>query len=644
MDSEGFASLGWLFRIWADGLLSLIVATEPLFAAMTSGASVLVPAASFAWLTLLMVRLADVGFVRGFFGGALILAVVILGTRPTAFTSEGRASVQLNQMQSVALHLVIDVQGVFSDRIGAALTANSIEGTILPVEAATRDAVERNARNFQGSDLARLIRDYNAQCGPETAELTSPQHAARRDAYYAVGLLGGGGLGIPAERFSVLTRLRTKAASGFWAMSGPVWSLLGLSYASDSADLSAIAARRAEGIAALEAAEKGFAATGAYSLPTRDSWRGAYSGDKGSKSDYLRAGDAPGTLSLALQKNASAWREDEGAGAVIGLMPTNCVEAYQLAQWGAEQAYLALEETGKKPVEGQASSADSGTVGAALAWQRTLQRTVNGGETGGGVATEAASGFLSGLQMAKNVWAWLDLNTLLPAYVGGMAVLTWLVLLAAPIALLLAVIRGFQVLLSWCSLIAFPVCCVVIAQLLSVGISFAMAGISSQQAAVASGWLGGSADLDVLRGLLGMAAAVFLAATTWLSSQWTGVSLGGLSGSAGGAVATVTTAANVAASVAGFASMVSRQLDSRASSGKNPSGGRGGGGDGQPRSSPPSRPGPGSDVQQTIRSMQASTQQGTQRSSSLGARNWAGMKQREAETKKPELVPSKPKE
>lgn len=51
--------------------------------------------------------------------------------------------------------------------------------------------------------------------------------------------------------------------------------------------------------------------------------------------------------------------------------------AYQLAQWGAEQAYLALED--KKPVKGQASSAGSGTVGAALAWQRTLQRTVNGG-------------------------------------------------------------------------------------------------------------------------------------------------------------------------------------------------------------------------------------------------------------------------
>lgn len=48
--------------------------------------------------------------------------------------------------------------------------------------------------------------------------------------------------------------------------------------------------------------------------------------------------------------------------------------------------------------------------------------------------------------------------------------------------------------------------------------------------------------------------------------------------------------------------------------------------------------------QAVMYSMQASTQQGTQRSSSVGARNWAGMKQREAETKRTELVPSKPKE
>lgn len=631
-----FSKFSWLYDVWSDALLSMIVATEPLFQSMTAAAGALVPAAAFAWLSLLLIRLADVGLVRSLAGGALIFAVVVAGTRPSTFDSAGRASVQMNQLQSVGLHLVLNIQGVFNSSLSKVVTANSIEGTILPAEAATRDAVERSAAAFGRSDLARLIRDYNAQCAPDPAALASPEHAARRDAYYAVGLLGGGGLGIPEDRISLLSQIRDTAAAGFWSLSGPVWSMLGMSYMSSAQDSSAIAARRAEGIAALQAANRGFRAPGGgYALPTQERWQGTYSGKGEAKSEYLSAADAPGDLSQQLQQNAEAWRETEGKGEVIGLVPSDCVEAYRLAQWGAEQAYLALEQTGTEPTSGQRSSADGGTVGAALAWQRTLQRTFNGGEVEGDAATDFAAGTLAGLQMLKNVWAWLDLNTLLPAYVGGMAVLTWLVLLAAPIAILLSVIRGFQVLLSWCSLLLFPVCCVVIAQLLSVGIGFATAAIASQQAAVASGWLGGGADLDVLRGLLGMAAAVFLAATTWLSGQWTGVSLAGLAGSAGGAVATVTTAGNVALGAVRWA-MAANKMFGQAKparpgrpGGPSPSGAGGSG----PSGSSPGRGPSGGDVQRTIRELHHSTLQGMRRSSTSSerTRNYQGMQRRKAE-------------
>lgn len=632
-----FTKFGWLYDVWSDALLSMIVATEPLFQSMTAAAGALVPAAAFVWLSLLLIRLADVGLIRSLAGGALIFAVVVVGTRPATFDSAGRASVQMNQLQSLGLHLVINLQAVFNSSLSKAVADNSIEGTILPAEAATRDAVERSAAAFGRSDLASLIRDYNAQCAPDSAALSSPEHAARRDAYYAVGLLGGGGLGIPEDRISLLSQIRDTAAAGFWSISGPVWSMLGMSYMSSAQDSSAIASRRAEGIAALQSANRGFNAPGGgYALPTQEQWQGTYAGKAEATSEFLRAADAPGELAQQLQQNAGAWRDNEGKGAVIGLVPGDCVEAYKLAQWGAEQAYLALEQAGKEPTSGQRSSSESGTVGAALAWQRTLQRTFNGGEVEGDAATDFAAGTLAGLQMLKNVWAWLDLNTLLPAYVGGMAVLTWLVLLAAPIAILLSVIRGFQVLLSWCSLLLFPVCCVVIAQLLSVGVGFATAAISSQQAAVASGWLGGGADLDVLRGLLGMAAAVFLAATTWLSGQWTGVSLGGLSGSAGGAVASVTTAGNVALGAVRWA-MAANKLFGQAKparagrpGGPSPSGAGGSG----PSGFSPGRGPSGGDVQRAIRELHQSTTQGMRRSSTSSerARNYQGMQRRKAES------------
>lgn len=569
MDAEYFAGLGWLFKLWADALVSLIISTEPLFMSLTNTGKYFLPSASVAWLMLLIMRVPDVGFVRGVAGGALILLVVLIAARPSTFTHPDRAPVQLNQMQHVALNLVLNVQLVVSRSIERNFAANSIQGTIQAAEAATHDAVERSASAYNGSDLARLIRDYNAQCSPDTASLASPEHAVTRDKYYSIGLLGGGGLGIPEDRFSLLQRAQKMATAGVFAAAGPVFSMLGLSYVSDAADMSAIASRRSQGIAALEASGKGFAASGPYSLPTQSSWEGTYSGKKTATADYLMAGDAPGSLSSSLEENATAWRESEGKTAVIGLVPGNCVEAYKLAQWGAEQAFLALEETGKKPTGGQVSSAESGTIGAALAWQRAQQRSFNGGEVEGSVVTEVAAGALAGLQMAKNIWSWLDMQTLLPAYVGGMAVLTWLVLLAAPFALLMSVIRGHQVLLSWCSLMAFPLLCVLIAQVLSVGISFAHAGISSQQAAVAAGWMGGGADLDVLRGLLGMAAAVFLAATTWLASLWTGVSVSGLAGSAGGAVATMTMAANVATSMVGGIYKLSKMSGAAKSGGRS---------------------------------------------------------------------------
>ena len=634
MDAEDFAGQTWLYAIWSDAVLSLIAATAPMFGAISSSASSMLLGVSFAWLSLLLLRAADVGLIKGLIGGGVIFAVILVGLRPVEFAHPGRAGVQMTQIQAAAATIVFNVQGTFAAALTDVLDAQSVAGTIIPAEAATRDAVERNASTFSGTDLARLIRDYNIQCAPGASALAGPEHAATRDAYHAIGLLGGGGLGIPQESISVLAQIK-ESYSALWAFSKPVWEWGGMEHLNRSQDISAVRSRRSEGIAALEAAGKGFSSTRAYALPTQSNWLSTYSGKENGRPDYLRAGDAPGALADQLTSNVVAW-DGKGKSDAIGLIPGDCAEAYRLAQWGAEQAYKALEATGKQATGGQRSSAESGAVGAAMAWQRTLKRTINGGEVDSDSPwVEGASGTLAAFQMFKNAWSWLDLNTLLPAYIAGMAGLTWLILIIAPIALLVAPLRGVQVILSWFSLMIFPLLCLIFAHLLSVGAALMMAGVSAQQAAAAAGWQGGAADLDLVRGALGMVAAILLAATTWLAGSISGVSLGGLAGSGAGAVASATWSANAVGSAIRMVSSAMRMLDPgkarptpKTSSGDG-GGGQDGGGSSGGGSSGGRSAAPQSDVVSAIRNMNKATQDGMARSSKQS--NYQGMMRRKHE-------------
>lgn len=551
MDANDLAGLGWLLGLWQDAVVTLITATEPLFSAIGSVSGSLVAASGFAWLCLLFFRMADVGLLRGLLAGFVIFFLISAGMQPSVVQVEGRAAVKMTALQAISLNVAMAVYGAYGGAMAQVLKNQTVAGSIIPSEAATRDAVERNAATFGDTDLARLIRDYNAQCSPSAAVVASGIDTPV-DAYHAIGLLGGGGLGIPDESASLIEQIKKGAMAAFWSSSGPTYSwIFGTDAMSGLHDARAINERRAAGIQALEAEGRGFVTIKNYYLPSQSSWEATFAGTPDAKPSYLVINDAPGDLSTKLADSAHAFPQGD-RGSSQAFAPSDCVSAYRTAQFAAEQAYNALEAVGKNASGGQAASSESGVVGAGLAWQRLLSRTLSGtGEvTGGGIGF--ASGVLAAVQAGKDYMGWLDLQTLLPAYVAGMAGLFWLILIICPIVLLVSPLLGIQIVTRWFSLLIGALLSIIFAQLIAVGASLMLAGVAAGQAAAASGWMGDGADLDLIRGGLGMVAGVLLVVSTWLAGVVSGVSFSGL----GGVSAGVATTTQVAGMVSSFVSSV----------------------------------------------------------------------------------------
>jgi hypothetical protein len=559
MDAEDYAGFGWLFGIWQDTVLSLLAATSPVFEAIGASSVALVGAVGFLWLTLVLLRVADVGLVRGLVGGALIFGLLLLGMRPATFAQPGRAALPLLEIQSVPLKFALNVHGIYASSLNQVMREHQVAGQIVPAQKAVDDAIERSASLYEGSDLAQLIRDYNQSCAPSRTAVAGPEHETAVEAYHAIGLLGGGGLGIPDEAVSVLSQAKA-AATGFWtyvygdkADNGGWFNWIYGGAAREGAmkayDLGSVRDRRSAGVRALEQAKRPFLGSSAgYALPTQGHWEATFQGRANVNPDYLATSQIPDVETMATHPDRPS----------LLFIPRDCVQAYRVAQLGAEQAYKALEAIGGEPSEGHSASAQNGTISAGIAWQRLLSRSLSGtGEVSGGSAF-AAGGILAGFQMFKNWQAWLELQTLLPMYAIGMAGLFSLALSAGPIALLIAPLRGIQVVISWLSMLLFPLLAMVFAHTIAIATSLAMAGISAGQAAMASGWSGAGADLDGLRAGLGIVAAMMLGVATWLASSLTGVSISGLAGSARGAVATTSDAASIVAKVVGGMAVLAR--------------------------------------------------------------------------------------
>ncbi|WP_313037056.1 hypothetical protein [Stutzerimonas nitrititolerans] len=537
--AEDFAGFNWVFGLWENVALTILTATEPLFVAFNATSNKLIVAVGFAWLALLVFRLGE-GFSRALGGGLLIFLFVAYGMRPVTVTLPSGATVQMVEAQAVPLSFVMSIHQMYRQAFDQMLSDQTVVGTIVPAQAAIDNIVGRSADVFAGSDLARLIRDYNTSCAPTPAELAGPEHATRVEALHAIGLLGGGGLGIPDSEVDLIAQARA-ALGGTWTfmfgspeenggwgaylLSGGA-ALDGLKQVQDKR---AIQFRREAGIRALEQA--GPFMGDSYSLPTQAHWAAKFAGKAEATPSYLPISRMPG------QKSAVV-----GDGQGIMFRPTSCVEAYQIAQMGAEQAYQALRESGEVIAGGQRVSAEVGAVSTAAAWKRFMARSLEKTSGLSREGSEVAGGILGAAQMFKNFSGWIDLQTLLPGFVITAVWLFWIVLMLAPLFLLLAPLRGAQILSSWLSLLLLPVVSIMVAQMITLAISQVMAAVAIGQAGAASGWTGVGADYDGLRGLMTAIAAITLGISTWVTYNLLGVSLGGLAGSLTGAVATASDA------------------------------------------------------------------------------------------------------
>lgn len=299
--AEDFAGFNWVFGLWENVALTIMTATEPLFVALNETSTELIVVVGFGWLLLVILRLGE-GAGRTFFAGILIFLLLAYGMRPATVTLPSGASVRMVEVQAVPLKIVMAIHVMYRQAFDQVLSDQTVAGTIVPAQAAIDNMVGRSADVFAGSDLARLIRDYNVSCAPAPAELAGAEHAAKVEALHAIGLLGGGGLGIPDKEVGLIAQARTGLGGAWTYVFGSAeenggWGayLLGGGAARTGLehvlDQRAIQSRREAGIRALESAGP-FMGSG-YALPTQSHWAATLAGQEDATPSYLPISKMP---------------------------------------------------------------------------------------------------------------------------------------------------------------------------------------------------------------------------------------------------------------------------------------------------------------------------------------------------------------
>ena len=574
--------LEWLFSLFDGAVDFLIVATAPFLSMIGHQINEWIVALGFLSLMIMAIRLPADGPLRAAFSGPAILLVLVYGLQPTPLKLTSGATVDATNAQKIAYNLIMTINKSLNSAIAETMGGMSVNGNFIPADALLNYSVQRTADQYANSDLGRLIRDYNQQCSPPRTMFANAADRAKVEAYHAVGLLGGAGLGIPDEQRGLWSQMKIAGRGvGEIVTSVGSWSgqVITANTLSEILDAGTVRERRAEGLAALAKADAVFVTDRPYVLPTQQHWSAIQAGKPDATPSYLTIGDAPPQIRDDLVKNAVAWKPDEGGEeASQGFKIKSCVEAYHVAQFAAEQAYRALVESGGQASVGQRTDIDAGVLAAGRSWKKVQEAVFAGGEDKktGALGTVVA-GTISSWQAGKNYLKWVELQTLLPAYVAGMAGVFWLVLIIGPIAIAMAPLRGWQTIPQWLAMLAFPVLAIIFCHLIAVSASVAMSSVALAQAALSAGWQGGGTDLDLVYGSIQMLFGLLLAAGTWLATTITGVSLGGLGGAAR---QQVVTGADVAKAVAATATIAARGAALASKAAASPKGGGGGGGGG----------------------------------------------------------------
>jgi len=578
--AEEWHGFQWIFSQWQGMLTMLLASTEPVMTALAERSRGLYVASLSILLIILMWRIGQAGFWRSLMSSGVIVLFALWGFRADILILPSGAALPMTELQATSVRIIGSVHQIFASGLNSAISSHKVSGEIIPAQAAMEDIVGRSAEVFAETDLARLIRDYNRSCSPLGVS-TDAHTTYRVEDLHAIGLLGGHGLGIPESEFSVLASARkiltlAPGLSGDWKFLPEFLGDARRRMGDVVSDIE-VRARRKGGEEYLKNSRRQFMQSDwtPYRLPTQSYWEAVYTGRGDVAPSYMAISAVPGQVRHGPLLGSDGQADPQQTG----FTPANCLEAYQVAQAGAEQAYRALAaSTGRDLGAGTAVSSEAGVIASTVAWQRFIGRSLQQTSGLSDGTTELVSGAISGYQTIKNFFAWADLQTILPMFVVLNAFLVWLTVMVGPIVLVMSLIVGPRVLLTWASIILFCLISLIVAYALTVAMSLLVATLALAQAGAAAGWSGAGAEMDALRGALGIITGIVLMLSLWISAQLTGVSAQGLSG----ALSSVVTVSAVSSAIgkAVGASLAAGRIAKI--SGGGGTGGRSGGGGGTP--------------------------------------------------------------
>lgn len=442
-DGVGIGNFTWLFESGHDAFYTALLASSGTHEGLLGAVSGLTTSALFLALILIVVRAVFVGGDLRNAIGSLIICTPLLSS--TTIQVEGRAPIPAVGAQWA---LVVPLGTIYSILTQAIRGAEP--GTALLVE----DLGARQAQPFAGSDLAALMHDYQRYCQP----LPSVSGVST-EAWQAVGLKGGGGLGVPDAHLQIFSEeTLSQARDKFFGWFGSFRAISALTGAWSAGN------RREEGVAALQRIEGQWPANRTYALPSADDWSarfGQRDGQAAVTESYLDPRRVAGGNLFA----AEGIYPDSYAG-TPPFAPANCYEAYLAAQAGAEEAYRGLRST-LRPAD-MAASTEVSIVDGVVAWSSVVDRSMasmygEGGLLGGvrGAAAEAV-GAANGVSA---FFAQLDLVTQLPRVVYTVNLGLAIAVMLIPLLVLTAIFLGFGVLLYAARLVSWGFCTLLIIEL-----------------------------------------------------------------------------------------------------------------------------------------------------------------------------------
>lgn len=442
-DGVGIGNFSWLFESGHDAFYTALLSSSGTQTGILRAVSGLVESGLYLAVILAVVRALAAGHKIWSALASCALSVALLS--PTTIQVEGRAPIPAVAAQWA---LVVPLGSIYS--IFTLAIRGSEPGTALLVE----DLGARQAQPFAGSDLAALMYDYQRYCQP-----LPNVSGVSTEAWQAVGLKGGGGLGVPEAHLQIFSQETvSKARDAMFGWFGPFRAVSAVTGAWSAAN------RREEGVAALQKIQGQWPANRSYALPSADDWSARF-GKSDQQAAVTESYLDPRKVAGGNLFTAEGTYPDSYAG-TPPFAPANCYEAYLAAQAGAEEAYRGLRSA-LKPAD-MAASTEVSIVDGVVAWSSVVDRSMSsmygeGGLLGGvrGAAAEAV-GAANGVSA---FFAQLDLVTQLPRVVYAINLGLAIAVMLVPLLVLAAIFLGFGVLLYAVRLVSWGFCTLLIIEL-----------------------------------------------------------------------------------------------------------------------------------------------------------------------------------